>query len=92
MGKPGQPPTSMSRPGAIGPVGGQGRPGMGGGMMPGATNSGMLSQPRQLPNYNRLFFIETGKLRVVMGRLTCEVGLWEPVLKGKDQYGLRLCT
>ena len=54
MGKPGQPPTSMLRPGAIGPMGGQGRPGVGGGMMPGATNSAMLSQPRQLPNYNRL--------------------------------------
>ena len=54
MGKPGQPPTSMSRPGAIGPMGGQGRPGVGGGMMPGTTNSAMLSQPRQLPNYNRL--------------------------------------
>ena len=51
--KPGQPPTSMSRPGAVAPMGGQGRPGVSGGMMPGATNSAMLSQPRQLPNYNR---------------------------------------
>ena len=54
MGKPGHPPTSMPRPGVVGPVGpGQGRPPVGS-IMPGAPNSGMLSQPRQLPNYNRL--------------------------------------
>ena len=56
LGKPGQPPASMARPGTMGHhppgVGGQGRPGAGG-MMPGTANSGMLSQPRQLPNYNR---------------------------------------
>ncbi len=52
LGKPGQPPTAMQRPGSMGPPAGlgQGRPGPGG-MMP--ANPGMLSQPRQLPNYNR---------------------------------------
>ena len=56
LGKPGQPLASMVRPGTMGHhppgVGAQGRPGAGG-MMPGTANPGMLSQPRQLPNYNR---------------------------------------
>jgi len=54
LGKPGQPPASMARPGTMShpPGVSQGRPGVGG-MMPGTANSGMLSQPRQLPNYNR---------------------------------------